>query len=159
MCIAFSASFDAEGAKSRYVGGGENYLLLCSFWLPFQSIRSMQSDQPEVHSRRSSCMRVSRNLFEKPVFKTGFGRQFSKPVLKTGFQKPKAQFHLQFYLRFWFSSCKNRRTIPSSWWFFPVFTQPQDWVKTGKNQFSNQRAFRKSIGSCGKVDVNDTRVS
>ena len=22
MCIAFSASFDAEGAKSRYVGGG-----------------------------------------------------------------------------------------------------------------------------------------
>ena len=79
---------------------------------------------------------------------TGFENQFLKLVLggsfqnrlKTGFQKPKAQFHLQFYLRFWFSSCKNRRTIPSSWWFSPVFTQPQDWVKTGKNQFSNQRA-------------------
>ena len=50
-------------AKSRHVGGGENHLLLCSFWLPFQSMRSMQSDQPEVHSRRSSCMRVSRNRF------------------------------------------------------------------------------------------------
>ena len=78
---------------------------------------------------------------------TGFKNQFLKLVLggsfqnrlKTGFQKPKAQFHLQFYLRFWFSSCKNRRTIPSSWWFLSVFTQPQDWVKTGKNQFSNQR--------------------
>jgi len=88
MCIAFSASFDAEGAKSRHVGGGENHLLLCGFWLPFQSMRSMQSDQPEVHSRRSSCMHVSRNRFLKPVFKTGFGRQFSKPV-KNWFSKTK----------------------------------------------------------------------